>query len=127
MHRETPCLTSTPGAGGGGSSASLRASSVGATEFGPLGNDLILGLPLPLERGLPGGGRLGAGETTRFSFSSACTGDLRMLRSSGIDAMEFGEVGAAGIDKETGVAGLLANLRTCDESFVLLVRPRVIG
>lgn len=124
-------MTSTPGTGGGGSSASLRASSVGgvgvtaAVWDGPM--DLVLGLPLPLDRGLPGGGGRddGAGDIL-FSFSSWCTGDLRTLRSRGAEA--DGDVDAAAI---TGVEGLFAALRTAGGSttafWAVEARPLVIG
>lgn len=123
-------MTSTPGTGGGGSSASLRASSVdggcatAAAWTGPM--DLVLGLPLPLDLGLPGGGgRDGAGDIL-FSFSSWCTGDLRTLRSRGAEA--DGDVDA---DATTGVEDLFAALRTAGGSttafWAVEVRPLVIG
>ena len=130
---ETPCLTSTPGTGGGGSSASLRVSSVGggaataAVWFGPM--DLVLGLPLPLDLGLPGGGGRddGAGDIL-FSFSSWCTGDLRTLRSRGAEA--DGDVDAAATT-DAGVEGLFAALRTAGGStmafWAVEARPLVIG
>lgn len=124
-------MTSTPGTGGGGSSASLRASSVGgggttaAVWAGPM--DLVLGLPLPLDLGLPGGGGRddGAGDIL-FSFSSWCTGDLRTLRSRGAEA--DGDVDATAT---TGVEGLFAALRTAGDSttafWAVEARPLVIG
>lgn len=133
VYLETPCLTSTPGTGGGGNSASLRASSVGgggataAVWVGPM--DLVLGLPLPLDLGLPGGGGRddGAGDIL-FSFSSWCTGDLRTLRSRGAEA--DGDVDAAATTV-AGVEGLFAALRTAGGSttafWAVEARPLVIG
>jgi len=126
-------LTSTPGTGGGGSSASLRASSVdegsatAAVWVGPM--DLVLGLPLPLDLGLPGGGGRddGAGDIL-FSFSSWCTGDLRTLRSRGAEA--DGDVDAVATT-DAGVEGLFAALKTAGGSttafWVVEARPLVIG
>jgi len=91
--------------------------------------DLVLGLPLPRDLGLPGGGGRddGAGDIL-FSFSSWCTGDLRTLRSSGAEAE--GDVDAAATT-EAGVDGLFAALRTAGGSTtafcVVEARPLVIG
>lgn len=127
-------MTRTPGTGGGGSSASLRASSVGGggatvpVAIGAEPIDLALGLPLPLDRGLPGGGGRedGAGDTL-FSFSSWCAGDFRTLRSRG--AEPGGDVDDATTD--AGVVGLFAARRTGGGSTTVfcavVARPLVIG
>lgn len=90
--------------------------------------DLALGLPLPLDLGLPGGGGRedGAGDTL-FSFSSWCAGDFRTLRSSG--AEPGGDVDDATTD--AGVVGLFAARRTGGGSTTVfgavVARPLVIG
>lgn len=92
--------------------------------------DLVLGLPLPRDLGLPGGGGRddGAGDIL-FSFSSWCTGDRRTLRSSGADAE--GDVDAAVATTDDGVDGLFAVLSTAGGSTtafcVVEARPLVIG
>lgn len=76
-HLDTPCFTSTPGTGGGGKSVNLKGISVagdGATALTAVGvgpMELVLGLPLLRDLGLPGGGGRddGAGDIL-FSFSS---------------------------------------------------------
>lgn len=90
--------------------------------------DLALGLPLPLDLGLPGGGgrEEGAGDTL-FSFSSWCAGDFLTLRSRG--AEPDGDVDDATMD--AGVVGLFAARRTGGDSTALfcavVARPLVIG
>lgn len=104
--------------GGGGATA--------AAWVGPM--DLVLGLPLPLDLGLPGGGRDDGAGDILFSFSSWCTGDLRMLRSRGAEA--DGDVDAAATI-DAGVEGLFAALKTAGGSTTAFwaaeARPLVIG
>lgn len=90
---------------------------------------LDLGLLLPLDLGLPGGGGNdeGAGETL-FSFSSWWIGERLTLRSSGAEAGAEGDVEVEPI--EDGVDGLFAALSTEGASvtvFWVVEMPLVIG
>ena len=90
---ETPCLTRTPGTAGGGSSASRKANSVGGVGAASLsgacavGSDLVRGLALPLDRGLPGGGGSDdASGDIRFSFSWSCNADFSSQIKHGLSS-----------------------------------------